>query len=159
MGALLGHLLVHWLDEHNAPAAQQLFFTSYYAPSHHHDKRRAKLSDEEFIEHLNSLNGLPPALLQEKKLMDIFLPILRADIEAIDNYMYEAHEPYNIPITVVAGSLEKGLNGSLRDWTKETQGGVSFYKFDGDHFFIFNETQRLCGLINATIGQFYAFDS
>ncbi len=158
MGALLGHLLVHWLKDHNMPAAEQLFFTSYYAPSHHHDKNREKLSDKEFIEHLSSLNGIPPALLQEKKLLDIFLPILRADIEAIDGYVYEAHEPYNIPITVVAGSLEKGLNGSLRDWNKETKSGVNFYRFEGDHFFIFQEAQRLCSLINATLGQLYAFE-
>lgn len=148
MGALLSHLLVYWLITNGVQLPKHLFLSSYIAPSHHHSKRRQHLSNEEFISRLKALNGLPKQLLSQPKLLNIFLPIIRADINAIDNYKYTFLEPHNIPMSIITGSEESGLMESLKDWQLETTAAVKFYRMKGDHFFIFQETALLCQLIN-----------
>lgn len=147
MGALLGHLLCHYLIDQNVAPPKHFFLSSYFAPSHHHDKRRKDISDAEFITRLKRLNGLPPALVQNPKLLDIFLPVLRADINAIDGYRYMEEEPYDIPMSIFFGSEESGLMNESKDWRLETTSKTKFYTLKGNHFFIFQETEKLCELI------------
>ncbi|WP_257154883.1 thioesterase II family protein, partial [Bacillus toyonensis] len=46
------------------------------------------LPDDQFIEKIKHMNGTPSAVLENKELMDLFLPILRADFKMNNEYQY-----------------------------------------------------------------------
>lgn len=57
----------------------------------------------EFIEELRQYNGTPELVLQESELMEIFLPLLRADFSILETYIYENEDPLDCPITAFGG--------------------------------------------------------
>jgi surfactin synthase thioesterase subunit len=150
MGAMLAHLLIHRTAAAGRPLPKHLFVSSFPAPSHHHDRHRGQMTDTQFIDHMKRLGGLPPAVLEEPKLLSLILPMLRADIAAIDGYRYIAEEPHSVSITAMFGSQEQALVASIRDWQAETTQPIRIQRFDGDHFFIYPHAEAVVRLITGT---------
>lgn len=147
MGAMLAYLLTHRLIETDRPLPKHLFLSSFPAPSHHHDRHRGMMTDEQFIAHMRALGGLPPAVLEEPKLLHIILPMLRADITAIDGYRHMERDPLPVPITILFGSQETALVSSVRDWQHETVHPLRIQRFDGGHFFIYLKAEEMMRFI------------
>lgn len=147
MGAMLAYLLTHRLLEQGKNLPQHLFLSSFPAPSHHHDRHRAAMTDEQFIAHMRTLGGLPPAVTGEPRLLRIILPMLRADITAIDNYRHMERDPLPVAITMMFGSLETALMASVRDWQQETSLPLRLQRIDGGHFFIFEKTEETVSIL------------
>jgi len=143
MGAMLAYLLCHRLLETGGPLPEHLFVSSFPAPSHHHNRHRGSMTDEQFIAHMRTLGGLPPAVLEEPKLLRLVLPMLRADIAAIDGYQHLEREPLPIPITVMFGAQENALVALVRDWQMETVHPLRLQRFDGGHFFIYPRAKEM----------------
>jgi len=143
MGAMLAYLLTHRLVEQGKPLPEHIFLSSFPAPSHHHDRHRSAMTDEQFIAHMRTLGGLPPAVLGEPRLLRLVLPMLRADITAIDSYRHMELGPLPVPITVMFGSQETALMASVRDWQQETAFPLRLQRIEGGHFFIFERTEEL----------------
>jgi len=142
MGAMLAYLLTHRLAATGRLLPQHLFLSSFPAPSHHHDRHRAAMTDQQFIAHMRTLGGLPPAVLAEPKLLQLILPMLRADISAIDSYRHMEREPLPVPVTVMFGSRETALMASVRDWQQETALPLRLQRIEGGHFFIFEQPEQ-----------------
>lgn len=142
MGTMLAYLLTHRLVEQGNPLPKHLFLSSFPAPYHHHNRHRSAMTDEQFIAHIRTLGGLPPAMLEEPKLLRLILPMLRADITAIDSYRHMERDPLPVPITMMFGSRETALMASVRDWQQETSLPLRLKRIDGGHFFIFEKTQE-----------------
>ena len=142
MGAMLAYLLTHRLLEQGKNLPQHLFLSSFPAPSHHHDRHRAAMTDQQFIAQMRTLGGLPPAVLAEPKLLQLILPMLRADISAIDGYRHMEREPLPVTMTVMFGSRETALMASVRDWQQETTLPVNIHRIEGGHFFIFEQPEQ-----------------
>ncbi|NRD75046.1 thioesterase [Shewanella sp. VB17] len=94
------------------------------------------LPDNEFIKELEELNGTPKAVLENKELMELFLPLLRADFEISDRYCYQEDDKYAVDLTVLGGEDDTITFETLESWgdffTQEKK--VTLLK--GDHFFI-----------------------
>lgn len=146
MGALMAHLVVHELKNQNGNLPKHVVVSSYPAPIHHYDRGRRTMDDLAFIKHMKKLGGLPPRLLAEPSLMKVFLPILRADITAIDDFRYEETEKHDIPMTVLFGSKEEQLQSVILDWQKESTAKVTIQRMEGGHFFIFEQLEKMMGL-------------
>jgi len=143
MGAMLAYLLCHRLLESGGPMPKHVFVSSFPAPSHHHDRHRGSMTDEQFITHMRTLGGLPPAVLDEPKLLRIILPMLRADIAAIDGYRHMERDPLPVPITAMFGAQETALVATVRDWQHETALPLRIQRFDGGHFFIYPKAEEM----------------
>jgi surfactin synthase thioesterase subunit len=149
MGALMANLVVQKLVAQNAILPKHVVVSSYPAPKHHHDRGRGLMDDITFIKHMKQLDGLPPRLLNEPSLMRVFLPILRADITAIDNYRYESADKadkYDVPLTVLFGSKEEQLQRVILDWQQECAQKITFQRMEGGHFFIFEQLEKVMEL-------------
>jgi medium-chain acyl-[acyl-carrier-protein] hydrolase len=48
----------------------------------------------------------PPEVLANRELMEIFLPVIRADLMLGDTYLYEFDGILDIPIKVLVGSMD-----------------------------------------------------
>lgn len=138
MGALISYELARTLRRQGAPQPAHLFLSARHAP--HLPSKRAPihhLPDSKFVAELERYRGTPAAVLQNRELMDLFLPALRADFTISERYNYVAEEPLPCPIAAFGGVQDELVSRtSLAAWEEHTRGDFSLRLFPGDHFFL-----------------------
>lgn len=148
MGAILAYLLAGKIDSERLNPPLHLFLTGSGGPSM--VQRERKLSDlgrSELTETLKEMGGIPDEILKNEHHLDIFLPILRADFKAIDNFEYVQREKLNVPLSVITGSEEDVSVERAEAWRKETSATVDIRRLPGNHFFIFDYGSTIIELI------------
>jgi medium-chain acyl-[acyl-carrier-protein] hydrolase len=140
MGALISFELGRELlgKHHNSPA--HIFVSGCPAPQWPKTVPPTfNLPHDKFIGELKRLNGTSAKFLEDPKLMEVFLEILRADFEIVDTYEYYADERLSCPITVYGGLQDEEVSiESCRAWQEQTSASCKVQMFEGDHFFIRN---------------------
>ena len=138
MGGLFSFELAHLLRQDYNLSPEHLFISGRHAPQIPEFKPPIHHLDEPtFINELGRLNGTPKAVLENTELMELFLPVLRADFAVIETYVYTPKPRLNCPITVLGGlqDFEVGCE-DLEAWREQTNANFSMQMFQGDHFFI-----------------------
>jgi surfactin synthase thioesterase subunit len=149
MGGLVAFFLAKKIMACGHTPPVHLFITSTTGPSAPpEDKRRHLLEKKEFIEEIRSLDGCPEDILQNDELLDFVEPILRADFEVSETFVYETDTPAPLPMTVVTGYEEDMEKEDILLWQKETIFPVDFRQMPGKHFFIFKYPFELVELIS-----------
>ena len=96
-----------------------------------------KLSDQEILTKVRSLGGTPEEVLQDPELMEMYLPLLRADFAVCESYTYEHREPLSCSITALGGTEDAQVSREeLSAWSTHTRGSFSLHMFPGSHFFL-----------------------
>jgi medium-chain acyl-[acyl-carrier-protein] hydrolase len=113
-----------------------------YSPIH-------KLSDPDFFEELRRYNGTPETILQNVELMNLFVPILRADLTINETYAYIPAAPLDCSISAFGGvEDEKISRDSLAAWCNQTRGTFTLRMFPGGHFFLKSQLETLLAAIS-----------
>ncbi|HKY32377.1 MAG TPA: alpha/beta fold hydrolase [Candidatus Polarisedimenticolia bacterium] len=138
MGAFIGYALSRTLEASGAPAPAALFASAARAP--HRARRSAPLhalSDADFTAALKDLQGTPEAVLEHHELMELLLPLLRADFELCETYQPEDARPLSCPIFALAGEADPSLlPGEVEAWGELTTARFDLMRFPGGHFFL-----------------------
>lgn len=145
MGALVGFEVARLLRDSGARQPEILFFSGARAPQlERTDRRTYDLPDAEFIEELRRLNGTPAEVLEHPELLQLVLPLVRADFAITQTYEYVDRPPLNRPL-VVFGGLEDSEVGreSLEPWVEQTTGSFKLVMLPGDHFFLHSEQRTM----------------
>lgn len=158
MGALISFETARELRRQHGKTLSALYVSAFPAPQLPREQTaRYLMSDRELIEELRQLNGTPAKLLEHAELMELILPIMRADLEVCETYAYQAEEPLPFPITAFGGSEDPGLTQEdLRAWREQTQGAFQLRMFAGDHFFVDGQRANVMRVIReqlATLAQ------
>jgi len=107
------------------------------------------LPEPQFVAELRHLNGTPPEVLDHPELMKLLVPLLRADFELCQTYVYQAGPPLSCPISVFGGVEDREVNQEeLAGWRRYTTGAFSLRMLPGDHFFIRSARSQLLRLIS-----------
>ena len=139
MGALIAFELSRVLRRHGAPLPAHLCVSGRAAPQlPSRDSPIHPLPDPEFLAALrHRYNAIPDAIADDAAMMQLFLPILRADFSVIETFLYTPEAPLPCPISVYGGlSDERALAEELAAWRYQTAGAFSLEMFAGDHFFL-----------------------
>jgi medium-chain acyl-[acyl-carrier-protein] hydrolase len=138
MGALISFELARELRRLDQRGPVALIVSGRGAPQlPDPDPPTFNLPEEEFVAELLRLKGTPKELLDSPDLKQFFLPIIRADFEAVETYEYEPGEPLACPIHAYGGLQDAGVPiASLKGWQQQTSGAFKARIFPGDHFFI-----------------------
>jgi medium-chain acyl-[acyl-carrier-protein] hydrolase len=96
------------------------------------------LPDAEFIDELKDrYGGVPDEVLQHAELLQLLLPILRADITMFETYEYREADPLRCPLAAFGGTEDpRSARPQIGAWREETAGPFSAAMFPGGHFFI-----------------------
>jgi medium-chain acyl-[acyl-carrier-protein] hydrolase len=95
------------------------------------------LPQKEFLEELRRLKGTPAEILEHPELMELMLPLLRADFELVQTYHYLAGPPQRCPITAFGGLHDEEVSrADLEAWREQTTTAFSLHMLPGDHFFL-----------------------
>ena len=106
------------------------------------------LAEAEFIERLRELNGTPQEVLDHPELMQLMIPLLRADFSVCETYEYEVEPPLNCPITVFGGLGDIEVpREKLEPWRELTTSPFSLHIFPGDHFFIHSAQNEITRVV------------
>ncbi len=136
MGALIVYELAHALAQHGA-RADHVVVSACRAP--HLPSKRPPIHNLEhsaFVKELQRFNGTP-ARLFEHELLDMLLPVLRADFEAIETYVYAPKPPLACAFTVIGGLDDQIVTrDELAAWRSHTSGSFTLDMVPGDHFFL-----------------------
>lgn len=108
------------------------------------------LPENEFLKGLEGYNGTPAEVLQNKDLIELLLPMIRADFQLSENYRYQAEaDPLNCPILALGSKQDIWLDPAyLEGWTAFTSGKFESKWFEGDHFYLNQYTAELVAEIN-----------
>lgn len=155
MGALVSFELARQLRRENQPGPVHLFLSGYKAPQVEETKSPIHdLPEAEFIEEIRLLNGTPEAVFQNGELMQLMLPILRADFTAVETYKYTHETPLDCSMSVYGGLQDDTINQrELMLWSKQTSQAFMLHMFPGDHFFLHNSKTSLLRTVSQKLLQ------
>jgi medium-chain acyl-[acyl-carrier-protein] hydrolase len=89
------------------------------------------------VSKLRSLSGTPEGVLRDPELMQLFLPILRADFAIVETYTYNAGEKLACPISAFGGLQDSETSREeIAAWHEQTSGSFELRMLPGDHFFL-----------------------
>ena len=122
----------------NGHALPEYYIGSGSEPPHL-EKTRCRidqLSDHEFLQELKRLNGTPSSVLENKELMAVFMPVLRADFKIAFEYTAKKIKmPF--PMFILNGTDDTNINDKrLTLWQELSESEIEIKYFKGDHFFI-----------------------
>jgi medium-chain acyl-[acyl-carrier-protein] hydrolase len=158
MGGLLSFELARQLRKKHGINPVHLFVSASRAPQIPSPKPPIHaLPDTEFKEELHRLNGTPDSVLQNIELMQLLIPILRADFAVLETYVYAQEPPLECPITAFGGLQDEEVSlEELQAWRSHSEAAYKLQMFPGNHFFIQSEQplllQTLAQHLKETIG-------
>ncbi|HYO55363.1 thioesterase II family protein [Archangium sp.] len=134
MGTRIALALAQRWQTRGAPMPLGMVMAAGGAP-HRNRPSRDDLDDAAFIELLRKYEGTPAEVFAHKELLEIVLPVLRADFSIADTVL--PCVPVRCPISAF-GSLEDPHVSipDLHYWRELTMGEFRFRHFPGKHFFL-----------------------
>lgn len=157
LGSIVSYDLLKKMQNTTTKIVNKLHIVSASLPPHliHISRKITQLPDQEFIGWLNMLGGIPKMLMDDKELLDLFTPVLKADYRAFEGYSSEI-EKLNIDAHSIAGkddffsSPEK-----LEEWNhyyNKCENKV----VDGGHMFMRDNTREYANVIDEICEQFFS---
>jgi len=111
------------------------------------------MSDAELIAELHRLGGTPQAVLDDRELLAMVLPVLRADFLLGDRYQPPVRKALPCALHVFGGRDDSVAVSALAAWEAECSGPFQLEMCAGGHFFLHRQRadflQRLVALAHA----------
>lgn len=159
LGGLVAYELSHSLCRNEGPRPNILFISACgapqlsepYPPIHTYP-------DPEFVKALREFNGTPSEIVNNPELMELLLPTLRADFEAVERYHYNSRDlPLECPIVAFGGLDDPRVSRErLEGWGSHTETDFKSQYFPGDHFFINTAREAVIASITSELTAAYA---
>ena len=110
------------------------------------------LPDDEFIERLRDYRGTPEGVLTCPDVMDVYLPILRADFALSETYHPANLLPVDAPIHAIAGRGDALASpGMMQEWRPLTSSDFVLTTLEAEHFFLSNCLPDVVRLLAASL--------
>jgi medium-chain acyl-[acyl-carrier-protein] hydrolase len=150
MGALVAFELARWLRCHNHPQPASLVVASSAAPQVVScEVPIHRLPRDAFLAELQKrYGGLPAAVDEYQELIDLLLPVLRADVAVVETYAYRSEPPLDCPVLAIAGSDDRVVSpAKLAAWKEQSTADFSLKMIPGDHFVLDSSRQSAVPVI------------
>jgi surfactin synthase thioesterase subunit len=149
MGALIAFELARELAKRYGTHPVHLFVSGKAAPQVEKNSPTIyNLPHQQFIQKLYDLNGTPKEVLENRELMKLYEPILRADFEVCDTYRFRPGSRLSCPITVFGGLRDEQIPmKDLEAWRELVTGPGIVRMYEGDHFFLHQKSKDMLRVI------------
>lgn len=143
MGALVAFELAAALELRDIRPPSHLFVSARRSPEELDTRTPIHaLPEREFLDEMQARYGaVPDAVRSERELLDLLLPVVRADICAVETYAMNPETKVSCPVDVYGGVDDTHPTpAQLPRWERVAVQPVRVRLFGGDHFFL--NTQR-----------------
>lgn len=145
MGALVAFALARELRRASVRGPELLMVSGCRAPQRPDpDPPIHALPVPEFLQELRELNGTPEAIFRDEELLQLLVPMLRADFEVCETFEYRHEQPLECPIAAFGGTVDPDVaREDLEAWSEQTSASFSLRMFPGDHFYFVDRPAAL----------------
>lgn len=153
MGALMAFELTAALERSGIRAPTRLFVSARRSPEEPDPKTPVHaLPEPEFLDALQERYGaIPDAVRKEPELLELLLPVLRADIRAVETYTPTPGATIRCPVHVYGGADDTHpFPAQLPRWERVVQQPITMRLFPGDHFYLNSQREALTADIAAS---------
>ena len=149
LGAVVAFELAQWLVREMRLEPAHLIVSGHGAPQiPRTDPPIHDLPDDEFVQELRRLKGTRSEILEHAELMQMIMPILRADFEISDTYVCSSRAAMSCAVTALGGLQDTEVTPeSIREWVEVTTGPFSMKMLPGDHFFLHSAQATVLRLV------------
>ncbi|CAH1238868.1 OLAH [Branchiostoma lanceolatum] len=149
MGAFTAFEVARYLQKWYGLQPQHLFVSGVSAPQSplRYQKNRqpvSEMSEEAFLDYIRQIGGTPEEILQNKGMMKLFLPPLRADLELLDAYNYQIPDSgpeLSCPVTCFDGTEDRDHDQDA--WFQLTShSAFQKTKLPGGHFYLLDKNNQ-----------------
>lgn len=107
-------------------------------------KSLSNLEDDELLEQLIKLNGIPVELLKHEKFLKQYMPLIRNDLYAFETYSVLSYgQPIQTPVQVFGGYADPLVEAkNIVEWNRYCD-NVELVLIEGDHFIVQSSAEEL----------------
>jgi medium-chain acyl-[acyl-carrier-protein] hydrolase len=155
MGALLAFEVAREMRRRGGPAPTCLIASGHRAPHlPDRDPPIHALPDEEFVEELRDYGGTPEQVLAEPELMELLIPLLRADFSVCETYQHQEEAPLDCPLWALGGTDdERVTQDELEAWCAHTRGEFRAVHMPGGHFFLNEQRAEVLAIVREALAR------
>jgi medium-chain acyl-[acyl-carrier-protein] hydrolase len=157
LGALMAFELARELRRRGLSSPARLFVSAHAPPQISRSAEPIhQLPEQEFVQGLiRRYDAIPAVVLENKELMEMFIPVLRTDLEILETYMYRPEPPLICPISAFGGVLDSTVaTRQLEAWQQQTSSSFQLHMFPGKHFFLKEARPQVLRVICSDLGLF-----
>lgn len=138
LGALIAFELARYLNSSDGIKPIHIFVSGHHAPHLPNPHPFLyQMPDADFLRELRRMNGTSPEVWENEELVEILLPILRADFTVCETYQYVQGTALSCPITALGGMQDEDVpRHTLEAWSMHTTAQFAIRVFQGDHFYL-----------------------
>jgi medium-chain acyl-[acyl-carrier-protein] hydrolase len=149
MGALIAFELARLLRKELGREPERVFLSGLRAVQlSDPDPPLYSCSDQCFLDELSRRYGLPKYLLEHPELLELFVPLLRADFQMCESYRYVPDRALECPFSIFGGLNDlKVSRDALTAWQFHTTKPLKLRMLEGDHYFFETSWARLAQFV------------
>jgi surfactin synthase thioesterase subunit len=153
LGAALAYELARGLLAARPGAnVTRLFVSGAPAPWNPRPLRITGLPDDEFLAGLERVAGYWHPALDDPEARELYLPILRADVEMHENYRPAVRRPLPVPITALRGRDDHLVSADqAAGWADATSADFTLTELPGGHMYLTVDAGPLLSVIEGSI--------
>ncbi|SIR79179.1 thioesterase domain-containing protein [Micromonospora avicenniae] len=155
MGGRLGFEVVRELSREGRPLPFRLYVGGARAPHVTAPSLfdgLSRVDDDELLRRLGQGGGLPAEVLEHPELVELLLPLLRADFGRVDSYRYIPGDPLPVPIVAYSGRHDRAVTREHSEaWGRHSAVGFTLHEISGGHFFLHDALDELLAAIRADL--------
>lgn len=148
MGALLAFRLARELVDSGRRGPRLLAAASWPPQGSPGSMPDPSGDDADFAAAALGLGGVPAELAEDTEMLNLMLPLLRADFELCFSYAYRPAGPLPLPVLALGGAEDPVVPPAmLASWEPESVDYLGLHLFPGEHFFLNDRLPELAALV------------
>jgi medium-chain acyl-[acyl-carrier-protein] hydrolase len=154
LGALVAFETIRILRRTGNSVPKALIVSSSQAPlsNSYFSIKIHTLSDEQFLSGFAQYGGIPSEIMQCSDMVEYLMPVLRADMTALETWKYKPESPLEIPIVALGSDEDMTLDlKQLQRWGEFTHSTFQLQIMHGNHFYFKDQLLAVVSTINKVI--------
>ncbi|MFQ3246837.1 MAG: surfactin synthase thioesterase subunit [Arenicella sp.] len=151
MGTIIIYELLKRIMAEGLPEPKGVFLSGRNPPNlPYHGEILHVLNDDQFLNRIKKIGGTPDSFFEFKDLVKTFLPILRSDYRKNELYQFQRPSDYFATkfVFFFSDNDPHVTKPEIFEWRK-TADELQVHDFSGDHFFINDEVEAICNVVNS----------
>lgn len=154
MGSILSYELARRIKMQSLPSPKHIFFSSSYSPETRSKRFYNEMSREQILDETFKMGGTAREVIENKELMDLFLPIIRSDFHVLKTYQrVQAYgDLLDCPISIMYGEHDPDIDtDEIALWKNYTSNTCEFQVYNGGHFYINENKDKVLNYIESKL--------
>jgi surfactin synthase thioesterase subunit len=150
LGAILAFELASALEKLDQVTIAAVIVSGSPNPWELREQRATGLPDDEFFQRVNKFAGYNHPAIDNPMFRELFLPVLRADVEMHEHYKPKNNERIDAPIVTLRGSQDELVSAEQKlRWNQASLKQVTHKELPGGHMYLVDHAKDIVALIEA----------